>query len=642
MFLVSSAKPIDPQLRNLVDQIEKQSPGLSVLAARQFRYSQYQTPVDVTITQPRTFNVLEEFIIRAGLELVPPPTENELASVLGLDLIFVQSTTATLRALQTLEVTSDSSIKLTLQGREFYEQGSVPQEPQTKQIYALADPLQRNLTFRSSPSPEGLVDLPDLAELVTIKNRIPDIACHTLEELQYLVQASGLGLHVPEEGKIITSCTVAPPTQTIWQTISLFVLFDVLEDELTIQVRRGKQILEKASDWLKQLQSQRKLSLIDLFQLSEERIASDRNFILDEKNQEVEARIEKIRQKALETARASRGTGDIYSAKTSGENGSVVLLRDRQIRDEFLATLKYANQQILIYSPWVSKEVVDDEFIRLLQNLAKNGVWILIGHGIARKQEDETRPIPLEVEAKLLAVRTEEGLPAVQIFWLGNSHVKEIVVDRQIYLSGSHNWLSYRGDKVPRGETVHKVTIPTIVQEAYEFLAGRFQSHARQLWDEAMRNWDSTLAEAPLCLWGALSMEEEALKQLQHNNWLELLPVWLNVVCQGLRSKTVSTDSAYLASALSLLSQISEEYPNIDSLRKGWQKVIGTIASQNPERASRLLSDEVWSQFTRLGIAQPPINSPDKFISKYTVKQPDRSSKPERQNPSIKKRKRKT
>lgn len=641
MFLASSAKLIDPQLRDLVDQIEKQSPGLSVLAARQFRYSQYQTPVDVTITEPRTFNVLEEFIIRACLELVPPPTENELASVLGLDPVFVQSTTATLRALQTLEVTSDSSIKLTLQGREFYEQGSVPQEPQTKQIYALADPLQGNLTFRSSPLPEGLVDVPNLAELVTIENTIPDIGCHSLEELQYLVQASGLGLHVPEEGKIITSCTVAAPIQRIWQTISLFVLFDLLEDELTIQVRRGKQILEKASDWLKQLHSQGKLSLNDLCQLSEEMIASERELILDKKNQEVEARIEKIRQKALETARASRVTGDIYSARTSGENGSVVLLRDREIRNEFLATLKSANQQILIYSPWVSKEVVDDEFIRLLHNLAKNGVWILIGHGIARKQEDETRPIPPEVEAKLLGVRTKEGLPAVQIFWLGNSHVKEIVVDRQVYLSGSHNWLSYRGDKVPRGETVHKVTIPTIVQEAYEFLAGRFQSHARQLWDEAMRNWDSTLADAPLCLWGALSMEEEALKQLQHNNWLELLPVWLHVVCQGLRSKTVSTDSAYFASALSLLSQISAEYPNIDSLRKGWQKVIGAIASQNRAQALSLLNDEAWSQFTRLGIAQPPINSPDKFISKYTVKQPESNSKPERKNTSNKKRTRK-
>jgi len=53
---------------------------------------------------------------------------------------------------------------------------------------------------------------------------------------------------------------------------------------------------------------------------------------------------------------------------------------------------------------------------------------------------------------------------------MGNSHAKEIVVDRKIHMSGSHNWLSYRGDRLPRGETVHQVTNTDLVQEAYEFL----------------------------------------------------------------------------------------------------------------------------------------------------------------------------
>jgi methyltransferase-like protein len=69
MFLTSSAKPIDDNLKNMADEIEAQSPGLSVLAARQFRYSLRQTHVEVTIKEPRQFNVLEEFIIRAGVEL---------------------------------------------------------------------------------------------------------------------------------------------------------------------------------------------------------------------------------------------------------------------------------------------------------------------------------------------------------------------------------------------------------------------------------------------------------------------------------------------------------------------------------------------------------------------------------------------
>ena len=388
-------------------------------------------------------------------------------------------------------------------------------------------------------------------------------------------------------------------------------------DNFTLQVRGGKQILERASDRLKQLEFQNKLSLADLCEVSEENLRHERQSIAERKNQEVEARLEKIRQKALDSVREMRALGEITPPQENQATGSAVLLRDSQIRQTFLETLKAGCHDILIYSPWVTQEVVDKEFIQILQNLANRGVWVLIGHGISRRQEDEDRPIPPEVEAQLREVKTPEGLPAVQVFWLGNSHAKEVVVDGKIHLCGSHNWLSYRGDRLPRGETVYKVTIPETVGEAYKSLASRFQSHAQKLWDEAVRNFESELAESPLCMWGALGMEEMALNRLQENNWLELMPVWLKVVRQGLRSKKISPDSACFGTALSLLSQISAEDPNLDSLREGWQKVVGAIAGENRETALTLLSDEVWAEFVRLGIAQPAIDSPVKFISTY-------------------------
>lgn len=623
MFLASSAKPIDPQLRDLVEQIEKQSPGLSVLAARQFRYSLHQTLVEVTITEPRKLNVLEEFVLSAGIELDPPPTEDELATVLGLDPVFVRSTTATLRTLQTLA--RASRITVTPQGRQFYEQGTVPQPPYHVQIYAIADPLVGNLAFESSPLNQSLVNQPDLADFVTIENRIPDVCSLQLEELQQLVQASSLGLHVPESGKIVTSYGVRAPTQTIWKTMSLFVLFDVLEDKVRLQVRRGKQILESASNWLEALQAEGKVSLKALCELSEEIIAVEREATLNQKNAEVEARLEKIRQQALETARQER-----QPQADSPEAGTAVQLRDAEIHQAFLEVLNSAQHQILIYSPWVSKEVVDDKFLTLLQNLANRGVWILIGHGISRRLEDENKPIPPEVEAKLQNIKTPEGLPAVQVFWLGDSHAKEIIVDRQVHLCGSHNWLSYRGDWLARGETVYKVTIPNQVQAAYEFLSGRFQAHAQKLWDAAMLERDSNRAKVPMSVWGALSLEEMALNQLQQNKFLELMPVWLQVVCQGLRSGMASRLRDALKAALDLLSEISEQEPNIELLREGWRQVMGTIANDDPNAALMLLNDQAWTQFTRLGIAQRPIDLPEKFIAKYTLAQnkPKQNSQP--------------
>jgi hypothetical protein len=610
MFLASSAKPIDENLKKLVEEIETQSPSLSVLVARQFRYSLRQTPVEVNIKEPRQFNVLEEFIIRAAIEFQPPPTEDELASVLGLDSVFIKTTTATLRSLQTLSPTPPLTV--TSEGRSFYEKGSVPQPPYPLQINAITDPLSDKITFQSESLNETTINLPDLADFITIDRTIADIASLPLEEIQKTIQASGLGLHVPDEGKIVTSCKVLASTQKFWRKISLFVIFDALEDKLTIQIRNGKQILESASNWLEFLHAEGKISLQALCKLSNETIHFEREAILKHKNAEIEARLENIRQKALEAATKISDEVDNYTIL-----GEAVKLRDGQISQAFLEILNSAKSQVLIYSPWVNQAVVNESFLTLLQKLANRGVWILIGHGIAPQLEDEDKPISPEVEKKLRALKTPDGLPSVQVFWLGDSHVKEVIVDKQIHLCGTHHWLSDRGDYLSLGESVYKVTIPHQVQEAYEFLANRFLNHAQKLWKNALENHDYQLAVEALCVWGALGMEDIALKEIQENNWLKLLPVWLNVALQGLRSKNLKADSESFKIALSLLSQISVEETFIELLQQGWRKVIGAIATNNPETAFSLLSDEVWANFLRLNIAQET-DSPDNFISQYT------------------------
>ncbi|MEK0195927.1 hypothetical protein WME70_31590, partial [Microcoleus anatoxicus PTRS1] len=192
----------------------------------------------------------------------------------------------------------------------------------------------------------------------------------------------------------------------------------------------------------------------------------------------------------------------------------------------------------------------------------------------------------------------------------------------KIHLCGSHNWLSYRGDKLPRGETVYKVTATDKVEEAYEFLAVRFKDYARELWESAVQNRDANLAETSLCTWGALGMEEMALNELQLANWLELFPVWLKVVCQGLRSKKISPDSAYLATAVSMVSQFSVDDSNIELLRSNLRQLIGAIAALDRRQALKLLNEQIWLEFRRLGIAESALVKPDDFLFRY--KEPDR------------------
>ena len=610
MFLQSSTKYISPELNNLADKIEKDSPGISVFAARQFCYKLYQTPVQIEIIKERDLNILEEFILRASIEFNPPPTEVELAQILKLDPIFIQNTTNTLQSLQTLTITpSDSRISITSEGKEFYTKGSLPQPPENKIIYAITNPLSEEINWQLSGLNSKSPELPNLADFITFENTTPEIANFTIEELKKEIIDSNLGIYLPESGKIIKDIFVnTDGEKSIWKAISILVIFDIIEEKLILQAREGNKILERVSNQLQEMIERGEILLNELCGLPPESIASQTESILDLKNQKVEERLQKIRQQGIEIIKQTREQGKKKLPKKS----EFILLRDREIRPEFLSTLKAATQQILIYSPWVTEEVVDEEFIQLLQKLANNGVWILMGYGIAEKQEKETQAMSPKVEEKLLTIRTPEDLPAAQIFWLGNSHAKEVLVDRKVHLSGSHNWLSYRGDRGFRGETAYRVTNLDTVGSAYEYLQARFQFHAKNLWESAVSSRDINLAVQSVCIWGALGMAEMAFQELQYHNWIELFPMWLKVVIQGLRSKQILLDEQIFKQAISWLNIVDTSYQNIQDLRSGWQGVIGEIARQNSQAALNLLNEVAWAEFIRLEISLT--DTPEKFI----------------------------
>ena len=294
MFVTSPPKSIDSQLNDLVEKIENDNPTLSVVAARQFYYQLYQIPVTVKVAKPRSFNVLEEFILRASIEFSPPPTEGELAQILKLDPVFVENTIETLQWLQTLESTPpDSPIKITSQGRDFYQQGSVPQPPENRLIYALSDPLSGVLSWRSSILAKKKVSFPNLAELISFENRAVDVASFTIEEVQKQLSETNLGLHVPQQGQVVSGFYVDGDVEAIASEISLLLILDRVEEKLNIQVRKGREILEIPTELLQTMEANEEISVADLFNLSEE------EYIALETNEVLEARQEKIDRKSV-------------------------------------------------------------------------------------------------------------------------------------------------------------------------------------------------------------------------------------------------------------------------------------------------------------------------------------------------------
>jgi hypothetical protein len=173
--------------------------------------------------------------------------------------------------LHTLETEPESVIKLTSVGQEFYRDRSVPETPETKTIYAISQPLSNSLGFASSPIEDREIDhLPNLTDFIKIDNNIKSVTTLSLSELRRLIQNSDLEIHSPEDGKFVTSFKVEEITKTIYQPLSLFFIFDVLENSFRIQAREGKKVLEDASTWLTNYITEDKSLLKTLFDFTDE------------------------------------------------------------------------------------------------------------------------------------------------------------------------------------------------------------------------------------------------------------------------------------------------------------------------------------------------------------------------------------
>ena len=518
MFWTSYDRPIDPELNDVVAEIEEQNSSLTVLVARQFAYSLRQTKVEYEQSQPRPLNVLEDFILKAGSEFDPLPNETELAEVLGLDLVFVANTTATLRHLKILSPEAKPVIELTSMGREFYQHHSLPDVPETKIGYAISQPFSDTCELRSSAiKPELIKHLPDLNSVVKFENCLAAIGNLSLLEFRKLVN----DLDSSGENKIVTSFTLNSPSETIQRSLSLLVIFDFLENKLKIQARLGTAVSQAASTWLNNLLAADSIYLNTLCQLTDEEIDDLCREIISYRQAQIDKRIKQVRKQA-----SARQQQHQSNAETKIVTGTAEQLRGGAISQELDKILDFANRQILIYSPWISARVVNDVFINRLQRLADKGVWIIIGYGISQNQEDETRPIPEQVSRKLKAILNSAGMPAVQFFWLGGSHAKELIVDRQVHLLGSNNFLSFRASSGLWDESVYKVTIPQQVEEAYNFYAQRFYTKAKELWHQSLEDRQLELATQALYLWKALEMEAIASNHLTHSNWPELNSIW--------------------------------------------------------------------------------------------------------------------
>jgi hypothetical protein len=529
-MIFQPSSSIDLRLAEAVAEIESQEIGLRVASARVYRLPFFKVSVKVSVQSPRRFNILEEFVLRAGDNLVPSPTRQEVASLLGMDRLFIDATCQDLERLKVLEADEQDKVILTTLGKHYYAQGRVPNPPEQKSVHLVYWVVTNKITAGKSPS--GCDDndpiLPGIHDQAEQQSERAVAAAITLQQVIDATTAAGLGLHLPSEGRSIIDVSDVVIEEQGFYNCGVFVVQDTIflgesTDNVSvrvinIQTNQQDIALEQMLDkWLQQ----GCIKLADLLPPETEILTptppQGATFEIEKsgharlvqtlyQEQTVAARQQvQLEQPALQQVPAA-------------SPGIVELLRDKAIRPRFLKILNQATQVILIVSPWMTEQVVDQDFKRRLKDLAQRKVLVLLGWGIARHQSLEERAPSQALLDSIQSIHTPDGVPAVAVWWLGNQHSKDILVDWSIHMTGSHNWLSYRGDRLPRGESTYYVTVPGPVQSALEYIEPLFATVAIASWNSTSQHYAESTHELKRCCvtWVAVRKPDEGINRILH------------------------------------------------------------------------------------------------------------------------------
>lgn len=134
--------------------------------------------------------------------------------------------------------------------------------------------------------------------------------------------------------------------------------------------------------------------------------------------------------------------------------------------------LTEAERRLLIISPWIRGNVVNDSFLSKLTDCLNRNVDVTIAYGISRKDKGANDQ---DMNAEKLLKKLSDKYANFQLKRKGNTHAKVLIKDSDFFVTTSFNWLSFRGDpKQPfREEEGTYVTGDTIVNEYYNRLMKR-------------------------------------------------------------------------------------------------------------------------------------------------------------------------
>ncbi|WP_028552333.1 phospholipase D-like domain-containing protein [Paenibacillus sp. UNC451MF] len=121
-------------------------------------------------------------------------------------------------------------------------------------------------------------------------------------------------------------------------------------------------------------------------------------------------------------------------------------LKNHEIREVFNAALNDAREEINIVSPWITRKVVDEEFVRRIERALKRGVCVKIVYGISEPSIQQNGRTDQTAEIADILQRKFKKFGDLFRMKYGQTHHKLLICDNRFYVEGSFNFLSFRGE----------------------------------------------------------------------------------------------------------------------------------------------------------------------------------------------------
>jgi len=477
---------VDPRLTEVVEAVEAEETGLRVISARVYTVPYADVHATIEILADRQFNILEEFIMRAAHELHARPTLGGLATMLGLDPLFVEASWQKLDAMQAVALGVGETLTLTDRGREFYLQGQLPpaslEEELDLRYWFVSDALVTAGRIPRSPAPDAILpgcsfededeQMAALARVITDVQRIISVTV-----------GAGLGHHQPDEGKVIHDVRNWRLSATGVAPVGLLIAQDRVapagqEDSVALRVvdpasgRRDFAIEMVLQGWV----DAGKVTLRDLVPVEEDLLPLPPDDEAGERREEpAEATAEPdVHQMPAPQEQSAEEKVTVVAQESQSPNRD--LQGEDGLRPRLMQALGDAQHTVLVCSPWSSPDVVADEFVSLLEALAARSVITVIGWGTERTDDAQELHPPAPLVEGLHGLSTPQGYPAVIAIRVGDLHSTDVLVDGHVVVTGADRLLS------GNCATTDGVTEPEATGKELSDIEALFADAVTELW----------------------------------------------------------------------------------------------------------------------------------------------------------------